>query len=124
MANGHGWKLLLVLLAMAVPAQGAAPKPVIVDQQALRALACEAADQIIQDPLDQTLGRGGVLLECHATPSGNVFIVEGRALVRGTGGPTQAQYSGLIKPALDGRPENWTFCALTINGLEAKVPGC
>ncbi|MBY0510781.1 MAG: hypothetical protein K2P94_11620 [Rhodospirillaceae bacterium] len=124
MANGPGWNLLIVFLAMAAPAQGAEPAPAILDQQAMRALACKAADQIIQDPLQQTLGRGGFLYECDALPSGNVFIVTGRLQVGGSGGPTQAQYYGRIKPALDGRLANWTFCTLTINGLEAKVPGC
>ncbi len=124
MANRPGWNLLIVCLAIAAPAFGAAPEPTISDQQAMRALACKAADQIIQAPLQETLGRGGFLYECEALPSGNVFILQGRLQVSGTGGPTQAQYYGRIKPALDGRPENWTFCALTINGLEAKVQGC
>jgi len=107
-----------------VPGEAAQEAGKPADLQAMRAPGCEAADQIMQAPLEQTIGREGFLYECEALPADGLFTVYGRLQVRGTGGPTQAQYFGKIKPAPSGRPQDWTFCELSFNGKKADLPEC
>tara|TARA_R110000868_G_scaffold172240_2_gene408069 strand:- start:1969 stop:2370 length:402 start_codon:yes stop_codon:yes gene_type:complete len=94
------------------------------EDQLRRAQACEVIDQVISAPLDEALGRGGFMYQCEAIPDGDTLTVFGRLQVAGTGGPTQAQFLGTVKPAPSGRAEDWTLCTLTINNEDVGLPGC
>ncbi len=109
--------------AIATMAASDSPPPQTEDQLR-RAQACEAIDQIISAPLDKALGRGGFMYECEALADGDTLTVFGRLQVAGTGGPTQARFTGTVKPAPGGRIEDWTLCTLTINNENVDLPGC
>ena len=94
------------------------------NDQLKRSKACEAVDQLILEPLDKALGRGGFMFECEAIPAGEMLTVFGRLLVSGTGGPTQARFQGSIKPSLEGNLKDWTLCQLSINNEQVDLPEC
>ena len=92
--------------------------------RAMQQRACQAVDQMIPKLADESLNRGGYVYECEALPTGEAFTLIGKLHIKGTGGPTQAQFLGTLKPAPGDGIEDWTLCTLSFNGKPVDLPAC
>ena len=92
--------------------------------RAMQQRACKAVDLLIPPLADKSLNRGGYVYECEALPNGEALTVIGKLHVKGSGGPTQAQFLGTIKPTPGDGIEDWTLCTLSFNGELVDLPAC
>jgi hypothetical protein len=92
--------------------------------RAMQKRACLVVDQLIPPLADKSLNRGGYVYECEALPTGEMFTLIGKLHVKGTGGPTQAQFLGTLKPTPGDGMEDWTLCTLSFNGAPVDLPAC
>jgi hypothetical protein len=115
----------LILTSLGASAAESGASPSAADRvRAMQKQACEAISQLIITPVEENLKRAGYVYECEALPAGEVFTLIGKLHVSGSGGPTQAQFLGTLKPASADNTEDWTLCALSLNGAPVEVPSC
>lgn len=115
----------VALAGLVLPPLQAADNPRSPDQvRAMQQRACEAINQVIFALAAEALKRAGHIYECEALPEGETFALIGKLHVQGSGGPTQAQLLGTIKPTPGDGIEDWTLCTLYLNGEMVDLPGC